>query len=199
MKNKIKILNISLAAAFIFSILLSFVTFEARCEDLRKNVFRLHIIANSDSAEDQALKLKIRDAILAESENLFSDADSLEDAIRLTESKLPQIKEVAERVIRDEGFSYSVKIGVDKAFFDTREYDDFVLPAGNYDALKIEIGEAAGKNWWCVLFPSICIGSAGDLTDTARNDSASVAKNPKKYTIRFKIVEWYETIKRKIF
>ena len=199
MKNKIKILNISLAAAFIFSILLSFVTFEARCEDLRKNVFRLHIIANSDSAEDQELKLKIRDAILAESETLFSDAESLEDAIILTESKLPQIKELAMQVIQSEGFNYSVKAGVNKAFFDTRVYDDFVLPAGNYDALKIEIGEAKGKNWWCVLFPSICIGSAGDLTDTARNDSAAVAKNPKKYTVRFKVVEWYETIKRKIF
>lgn len=197
--NKIKILNISLAIAFIFSILLSFVTFEARCNDLRENVFRLHIIANSDSAEDQSLKIAVRDAILAESETLFFDTQSLDDAILTTEKALPQIKRIAERVIAKEGYSYNVEVSISNSFFDTRVYEDFVLPAGEYEALKVEIGEAKGKNWWCVLFPSICVGSAGDLSDAVDNKSAQVAKNPKKYTVRFKIVEWYETIKRKIF
>ncbi len=197
--NKIKILNISLAIAFIFSILLSFVTFEARCNDLRENVFRLHILANSDSAEDQSLKIAVRDAILAESETLFSDTQSLDDAILTTQKALPQIKRIAERVIAEEGYSYNVKVSISNSFFDTRVYEDFVLPAGEYEALKVEIGEAKGKNWWCVLFPSICVGSAGDLSDAVDNKSAQVAKNPKKYTVRFKIVEWYETIKRKIF
>ncbi len=199
MKNKIKILNISLAFAFIFSVLLSFVTFEARCDDLRKNVFRLHILANSDSDEDQALKFAVRDAILSESDELFGDSETLSEAIAVTKDNLALIKQVAERTIAENGYDYSVSVSVDEAFFDTRVYDDFMLPAGVYEALRVEIGEAKGKNWWCVLFPSICIGSAGDLSDTAREDSAQIAKNGKKYTVRFKIVEWYETIKKKIF
>ena len=199
MKNKIKILNISIAAALIFSILLSFVTFEAHCDDLRENVFRLHIIANSDSPEDQELKLLVRDAVLKDSEPLFAGCDSLSAAKAITKENLEKIKKTAEKTIAEQGYDYVVRIAVGQSFFDTRVYEDFVLPAGNYDALKIEIGRAEGKNWWCVLFPSICIGSAGKLSDTAREDSAAVAANPSKYTVRFKIVEWYEIIKSKIF
>ncbi len=145
MKPKIKILNISLAIAFIFSILLSLVTFEAQCDDLRQNVFRLHIIANSDSEEDQALKLKVRDAILKESEALFGDSRTLEDAILSTRKNLPLIESVAQKAIEDNGYDYSVRVSVKSSFFDTRVYDEFMLPAGVYEALKIEIGEAKGK------------------------------------------------------
>ncbi|MBR6693364.1 MAG: stage II sporulation protein R [Clostridia bacterium] len=199
MKNKIKILNISIAAALIFSILLSFVTFEAHCDDLRKNVFRLHIIANSDSPEDQELKMAVRDAILSESDSLFGQCSSLHDAIASTCANLDLIKETAKKTITENGYNYDVRVSVGEAFFDTRVYDDFMLPAGNYEALKIEIGKAEGRNWWCVLFPSICIGAAGDLSDTARSDSAEVAKSGSKYTVRFKVIEWYEFIKSKIF
>ncbi len=199
MKRKIKILNISIAFALIFAILLSFATFEAHCDDLRQNVFRLHIIANSDDRADQELKLKIRDALLLESEELFSEAESLEEAISLTRENIGEIKEIAERVIAENGYSYPVSVSVGKAYFDTRVYDDFVLPAGNYDALKIEIGRAEGKNWWCVLFPSICIGSAGKLSDSVSKSTESVAQNGQKYIFKFKVIEWYEKIKAKIF
>ncbi|MBQ2274809.1 MAG: stage II sporulation protein R, partial [Clostridia bacterium] len=87
----------------------------------------------------------------------------------------------------------------DKTFFDTREYDDFSLPAGVYDALVLEIGKAKGKNWWCVIFPSICVGAAGDLSDTASDSAVNIAKNSQKFVVKFKIVEVYEKIKNKIF
>ncbi len=198
MKSKIKIFNISLVCALIFSVLLGMVSFDACCEDLRENVFRLHIIANSDSAEDQRLKLAVRDAILADSETLFVGAHTLEDAIALASSNTSAIEEIAENTVKANGYDYPVSVSVSKSFFDTRVYDDFTLPAGVYEALRVEIGKAQGKNWWCVLFPSICVGSSGKLSDTASSGAVNIAENRKDFILKFKVVELYETIKTKI-
>ncbi len=195
MKTKFKIFNLSLAAALIFSILISMVSFDAKCENLRDNVLRLHIIANSDSQNDQALKLRVRDAILEESEQLFLGADTLDDAIVLTKQNIPKIEKIAKDTIKKEGYDYGVSVKVEDSFFGTRVYDDFTLPAGVYEALKIEIGKAEGKNWWCVLFPSICVGAAGDLSDSASDGAVKIAKGGSRFIIRFKIVELYETVK----
>lgn len=195
MKTKFKIFNLSLAAALIFSILISMVSFDAKCENLRDNVLRLHIIANSDSKSDQTLKLRVRDAILEESEQLFLGADTLDDAIVLTKQNIPKIEKIAKDTIKKEGYDYGVSVKVDESFFGTRVYDDFTLPAGVYEALKIEIGKAEGKNWWCVLFPSICVGAAGDLSDSASDGAVKIAKGGSRFIIRFKIVELYETVK----
>lgn len=195
MKTKFKIFNLSLAAALIFSVLISMVSFDAKCENLRDNVLRLHIIANSDSKSDQALKLRVRDAILEESEQLFLGADTLDDAIVLTKKNIPKIEKIAKDTLKKEGYDYSVSVKVEDSFFGTRVYDDFTLPAGVYEALKIEIGEAEGKNWWCVLFPSICVGAAGDLSDTASDGAVKIAKGGSRFIVRFKIVELYETVK----
>lgn len=195
MNTKFKIFNISLAAALIFSVLLSMVSFNAKCENLRENVFRLHIIANSDSKNDQQLKLKVRDAILKESDALFLGADSLEDAIALTKENIPKIEKIANNTIKESGYDYSVSVKVEESFFDTRVYDDFTLPAGVYEALRVEIGAAKGKNWWCVLFPSICVGAAGDLGDTASEEAVEIATGGSRFIVRFKIIEVYESIK----
>ena len=199
MKSKLKLFNISLCVALVFSILLSLVSFDASCEELRQNVLRLHILANSDSEKDQVLKLSVRDALLREGEGLFSGADTLDDAKVLAAANADTIKSIAERTLREQGSDYPVKVKVDKTFFDTRVYDDFSLPAGVYDALTLEIGNAEGKNWWCVIFPSICVGAAGDLSDTASDSAVHIAKNSQRFVIRFKIVEVYEKIKNKIF
>ena len=195
MKTKFKIFNLSLAAALIFSILISMVSFDAKCENLRDNVLRLHIIANSDSQNDQALKLRVRDAILEESEQLFLGADTLDDAIVLTKQNIPKIEKIAKDTIKKEGYDYGVSVKVEDSFFGTRVYDDFTLPAGVYEALKIEIGKAEGKNWWCVLFPSICVGAAGDLSDSASDGAVKIAKGGSRFIVRFKIVELYEIVK----
>lgn len=196
--NKIKILNISLAVGLVFSILLGMTDFEARCDDLRENVFRLHIIANSDSEEDQNLKLAVRDAVLREESTLFLGADDYDGAVDIASENTALIESIVRRTVEEKGFDCDIEVSVGDSFFDTRVYDDFTLPAGVYKALKIKIGKAEGKNWWCVLFPNICVGSAGKLTDTATTAAAKTAQNGTEFVIRFKIVEIYETLKQKI-
>lgn len=199
MKSKIKIFNISLCIALVFSILVSMVGFEAGCEELRESVFRIHIIANSDSKADQLLKLKVRDAILNKSETLFLDATSLSDAIIAAERNISFFEDIANETIKQNGYSYPVTVTVDKSFFGTRVYDDFTLPAGVYEALNIRIGKAEGKNWWCVLFPSICVGAAGDISNAAGEGAVAVAKGGRRFVMRFKIIEIYESIKNMLF
>lgn len=199
-KISFKIFNVALCFALISAIFLSLAVFDARCEDLRKNVLRLHIIANSDNADDQNLKLEIRDEILSQSTDLFDTATDITTAKIIAEQRLSEFKEIAEQVISDNGFDYTVSVKLDKSFFETRVYDDFTLPAGIYDSLLITIGEGKGKNWWCVIFPEICVSAAskGDLTDTVSNESANVAKSQKRYKAEFKIVEVYQKIKKLI-
>ncbi len=199
-KISFKIFNVALCFALVSAIFLSLAVFDARCEDLRKNVLRLHIIANSDNADDQNLKLEIRDEILSQSTDLFDTATDITSAKIIAEQRLSEFKEIAEQVISDNGFDYTVSVKIDKSFFETRVYDDFTLPAGIYDSLLITIGEGKGKNWWCVIFPEICVSAAskGDLTDTVSNESANVAKSQKKYKAEFKIVEVYQKIKKLI-
>ncbi len=196
--KKIKILNISLAAGLVFSILLGMTDFEACCENLRENVFRLHIIANSDSEKDQSLKLAVRDAVLREEGTLFLGADDYDGAVDIATDNIALIETVARRTVEERGFDYDVEVSVGDAFFDTRVYDDFTLPAGVYKALKIKIGKAEGRNWWCVLFPNICVGSAGKLADTATSAAAKTAQNGTDFVVKFKVVEIYETLKQKI-
>lgn len=201
MIKKFKISEKAFTFALFFGLLcavfLSFADFDASCEDIRKNVLRLHIIANSDSSEDQELKLKIRDRILEESENLFEGSDSLGDAIQKTDMNLGRIEDIANAVIRENGFSYEVSARIGDSFFETREYDDFTLPAGTYKSLIIDIGKSEGKNWWCVIFPEICLPSASDigLSKTVGEDGVDIAEKPNRYILRFKVVELYEEIK----
>lgn len=201
--NKNRIL-IALALALIVSILLSFARFDVLCQDLRANVLRLHILANSNDECDQELKLKVRDAILEKCQYVFEDSTSLEQAILSVKENIDVFSDVAKKTIVDNGYDYNVSVEFGEDFFDTRVYDDFTLPAGVYEALKIKIGAASGKNWWCVMFPSVCVYSASDQNNTNDNNeleystseqSAYVAKHSEKYVVKFKIVEIYERIK----
>lgn len=184
----------------ICSILLSFAQFNARCDELRKGVLRLHILANSDSAADQALKLKVRDKILEVAGERLDRADSVDEAIKIVGADIDIIKGSAEEVIKNEGYNYAVSAAIEKNFFENREYDDFTLPAGVYNSLTVRIGEAKGHNWWCVVFPGVCLPAAkkSTLDKAVSKKSAEVAKNAGKYKIRFKTVEIYEKFKNKI-
>lgn len=201
MLKKVKIsgkrLRLSLLCGLICAVFLSLTDFNASCEDLRQNVLRLHIIANSDSQEDQALKLKIRDRILEESGDIFALCQDVAQAVEVTENQLLRFQDIANEVIAEENFGYTAVAEVSDKYFETRVYDDFTLPAGNYKSLVINIGKGEGKNWWCVIFPEICLPAATDtgLEKTAKDDSVSVAKNSDHYILRFKLVEIYEDIK----
>lgn len=192
--------NIELGVLFglICAIVLSFARFEVRCDELRDGVLRLHIIANSDSKEDQALKLVVRDEILKNSTDIFKNCDTVEDAILTADSKIDDISEIANKVLEQNGFNYEARVSVGDKYFDTREYDDFTLPAGTYKSLVVDLGDAKGKNWWCVVFPCVCLPSASDskLSDSVSNESAKTAENAPKYKIEFKSIEIYEKIKK---
>lgn len=189
---------VAMIAALIFSMVFSLAGFDTKCENLRTNVLRLHIIANSDSAEDQEIKFKIRDELLKTSNGLFESAGNKEQAIKTVKENTEIFKNAAQKVLLQEGKNQPVSISIGKAYFDTREYEDFTLPAGEYDAVKVLIGKAEGKNWWCVMFPSMCIPAAEKehkLTEAVDKESAEIAEEAPKYKVRFKIVEWYESFK----
>lgn len=126
---------------------------------LSSNIFRLHILANSDSEEDQALKLKVRDAILQYMETLNTAKQDKQSVIELSKTHIEEFKTIAEKVIHENGYDYSVSAEIGNFYFPTKYYGNISLPAGNYDALKIEIGDAKGQNWWCSLFPPLCFVS----------------------------------------
>ncbi len=193
--------NIELGVLFglICAITLSFARFEVRCDELRKNVLRLHIIANSDEAADQTLKLAVRDKILENTSTLFENCKELSAAETAAQQNLDLIANTAQEVITENGASYGVAASVGDAYFGTREYDDFTLPAGTYRSLIVTLGEGKGKNWWCVVFPSVCLPSASDkaeLSDSVSAQSAKVAENPQKYVMKFKTAEIYEEIRQ---
>ena len=143
-----------LLTLFIFVSAISYVT--AVSKDIADSVFRLHVIANSDSQEDQELKLKVRDNLLSYMNKLAENCSSKEEVVNLAKSHQNEFKEIAEQTITENGFSYSVTIEIGDSDFPTKNYGDISLPAGTYDALKVKIGDAEGQNWWCVMFPPLC-------------------------------------------
>lgn len=164
---------------------------------ISNDVFRLHILANSDSEEDQNLKLKVRDEILKSSQTLFLNCKSLNEIIDISINNINYFKSIAEKCIKDNGYEYDVNVYVDKEYFNTRKYERITLPSGIYNALKIEIGQAKGHNWWCVMFPAICLSAVSDeeIYEILDEDEINLINSNEKYEIRFKIVEIYAKIK----
>jgi len=166
-------------------------------ESISQKVFRLHILANSDSDEDQQLKLRVRDKILQESEEMFSSCNSVDEAINISRESIDKLKNISRQVIAYYNYDYDVRAYVTKEYFETREYDNFTLPAGIYDCLKIEIGQGKGHNWWCVMYPSVCISGCTDDFDSTLTEDEKQLIESDNYVIKFKVVEIYEKIKSK--
>lgn len=184
----------SLVCAVVVSVLLAMTGFYGACEEIREGVLRLHILANSDSDEDQQLKLNVRDELLEYTEELFSGCRNKEEAVRKAGEHIGDIQCFAQNSVRKHGYDYPVQAYVTNMSFDTRVYDDVTMPAGHYDAVRIVIGEGAGHNWWCVLFPALCLPSArGDELSALVNDAErDILSGGVKYEVKFKIVEWTE-------
>ena len=143
-----------LFSIFVFVSALSYVN--AVSEDISESVFRLHVIANSDSQEDQNLKYKVRDKILEYMNEISIDCSSKEEVIALAKENQEKFQDIAKKVIKENGYDYDVNVSIGNYEFPTKNYSDISLPSGNYDALRIEIGDAVGQNWWCVMFPPLC-------------------------------------------
>ena len=174
-------------------------SFGEECSFIRENTLRLHILANSDSPADQALKLKIRDAVLSHSGELFSGCDTRQKMVGAAQEQLSDIQRIAEQTAMHNGYDLPVTVSVTDMFFETRRYDNVLLPAGTYTAVRIELGEAAGKNWWCVLYPPLCVSAAqpGFTEEEAQiSDSLLQQEELPRYRVRLAVVEWWESLCR---
>lgn len=169
-------------------------------EGLAEDIFRLHILANSDSEEDQALKLKVRDAVLEYMKTLTADISDKQAVIELSKKHSDDFKKIAEQIIQENGYNYSVTIEIGNFYFPTKYYGNISLPAGNYDALKIEIGQAKGQNWWCSLFPPLCFVSVSSgvvdeegeeylKENLSDEEFAIVSGSSSEVEFKFKIIE----------
>lgn len=174
--------------------------FAAASAQLPENIVRLHVVANSNSGEDQAVKLLVRDAVLEEASRWYQEASSMEEASAALCVHLESIGSAAQAVLREQGFSYSARAELTEMYFPTRSYETFTLPAGTYRTLRITLGEGEGKNWWCVVFPALCLPAAQERGDDAfallPGAEREIVQNPKSYRVKFKAVEWYEELKR---
>ena len=156
------------------------------------DTLRLHILAASDSEEDQALKLAVRDGILAEYSAELSKVGDLEDARAALEARLPDIIATAERIVAEAGYDYRVTASLGEEWYDTRDYGELSLPRGVYTSLIIKIGEGQGRNWWCVMYPPMCLdlatdGPSDDWTSGYTGEELSLISG--KYRVKFKLLE----------
>ena len=196
MKSKICLtlcLTLAIAACVI-----SVAPFANTCENIRRDVLRLHVVADSDSETDQKLKLLVRDEVLEKGGELFDGTLTADEAQRVITPKTDELKAVAENVLRQNGCGNSVEITVGEEYFATRCYEDFTMPAGVYTAVRVNIGSAEGQNWWCVMFPPLCLPAASADADAFfTEDEMKVVSSSPEYEPRFKIVEIYESLKNK--
>lgn len=179
----------------VLCLLISLCGFYGRCTGVRESVVRLHILANSDSEEDQALKLKVRDAVVEAAAGWLDGAESADEALALAEQRLPALKAVAQQTVTDAGYDYPVDAALCTMYFTTRQYDTVTLPAGVYEAVRFTIGSGEGKNWWCVVYPPLCAGAAMErkkLGDVLDSEQVAMVTDTERFEVRFKVVEWWE-------
>lgn len=209
MKYKLLIVSLVLIISIIY-ILNSYLTAqEAYMDGIRDEIIRFHVRANSDSEEDQALKLKVRDKILKETKYLLKESKSIDETRSIMKNNLDNIKYIAQKVLEDEGENYNVNVTFGIERFPTRKYGNLVFPAGEYEALVVEIGEGKGQNWWCVMFPPLCFvditnGTPAhveeDLMEVLSEEeinSLLAEKNP-PIVLKSKLVELFEKTKNYI-
>lgn len=172
--------------------------------DIASNILRLHIVANSDDPADQALKLKVRDRIISYLSDKVENCD-LNETKEIVAENIDAIKQQAESVIQENGYSYSINAQVGKFNFPTKHYDNFSLPRGNYEALRVAIGSGKGQNWWCVLYPNLCFvngvvampdSSQSRLKGVLTEDEISLISNTNSFpiTLKFKLVELFSNM-----
>lgn len=196
MNTKAVKMEIALFIGFLLTILFTgIVSFAQQCGEIRNDVLRFHILANSDREEDQTLKLSVRDKVLETSQQILGQAASKQDAEQLLKSNLSKLVDAAQLEVKQQGYNYPIRAELVNMYFDTREYDTFTMPAGRYDAIRIIIGSGEGHNWWCVMFPQMCIPAAlgGDEDFSSfTEEQINLLQSKPQYEARFAIVELWE-------
>ena len=176
---------------------------QAQSQRMAEKIIRLHVVANSDSDVDQAVKLRVRDAVLREAQNVLSDASDAKQAIA---AQLPALEAAANAELRRQGSGDTACVSFRRELFPTRDYDTFSLPSGMYQSLRVTIGEGAGHNWWCVIFPSLCVPATPDgFADAAAAGGFSDAeiglmtRANGAYTVKFRSLELLQALKKYLF
>lgn len=178
--------------------------FTASAHAVKRDVVRLHILANSDSEIDQAVKLKVRDALLKTNTSILSNSVTTENAKGHFEKSKDILLKTTKEALKENGFNYDVEITLQEEYFETRTYGNLTFPAGKYTALKVVLGEGNGKNWWCVMFPPLCIPAADGIeanestTDYLTPSGEKIVNGGKKYIVKFKLLEIYEELRNKL-
>lgn len=188
-------ITISVALGVVMSIVVSVVSFAVTCNNIRQDVLRLHVIAASDNEADQQLKLKVRDGVLLAGAEVFDGSVNVENAVQKLTPELKKIEHTAENIVKENGFEYDVSVTLSREFFATRTYESVTLPAGKYLAVRVVIDEGKGKNWWCVMFPALCLPAATvktELDDVLNEKEVQLVSRNPKFEPRFKIVEIIE-------
>ncbi len=192
-KNKmfsiIAAVGLSLAVCMLYLI----VTANAEAQQVKEGVLRFHIVANSNSREDQALKLKVRDGIVLLTDRLFATAETKEQAIQIAREHQTELAAEATKILRDNGSNQQVSVDIKKLYFPTKQYENVTFPAGEYDAIHISLGDGEGENFWCVMFPALCVPSVSEdnttlLSGVMDEDAVGLVRRP--YTVKFKTAEW---------
>ena len=179
-------------------------------KDLKENIVRLHVVADSNDEEAQALKLKVRDSVAQYTAELLKDVESAEESYRILQMNMDKIQEIAQGRARAEGCSLPVTAQIGDFEFPVKSYGNITLPTGNYNAVRVTIGEGQGQNWWCVLFPPLCFVDAeatavsasgrAQLQENLSEETYAVIENPpesKEIQVRFKVVDFFESIAQK--
>lgn len=201
--GRLKLIEIALLL-FLAAFLVSGAAALQTGQELSDKVVRLHVLANSDSEEDQALKLKVRDRLLAYTEPVLAGAADRREAETLLRERLPELERVAAREIRACGYDYGVTVELEDTLFPTREYEGFTLPAGKYLALRTIIGAGEGRNWWCVVFPPLCAAAAAEVPETALAAGFSsaqvglITEENQGYVLKSKLVEFWRGLEGKL-
>lgn len=203
-KSMVKMIFILTFLLFIYTSLCAFSYAKSTSSDIADSVFRLHVLANSDSSEDQSLKYKVRDSLLDYMNSLCSETTSKTEAISIASNHIDDFKKIAEDTISANGYNYTVQVQIGNFEFPTKTYGDISLPSGYYDALRVNIGEAKGQNWWCVMFPPLCFidVSSGVVPDESKEvlkDSmdeeefalVSESNENSEISFKFKILELF--------
>ena len=207
MKKYLLLLIVSVA----FLLLSAYSYVNAVSNNLADSVFRLHVIANSDSEEDQNLKYKVRDSLIGYMNTLTNDMNTKDEVIKIAGKHIQDFKDIAQNVVKENGYNYEVNVEIGDFSFPTKTYGDISFPSGFYDALKVEIGKAEGQNWWCVMFPPLCFvdvssgvvpeESKENLEENLGDEEYSIISDTDGNgitNIKFKIIEFFENIGTKL-
>jgi len=211
LRKEIKILAFSLLVGMVFALSVAAYTYVysvAVQQDIADNVIRFHVVANSDSQIDQAVKDVVRTEVLTNFEGLLALTNNVDESRQLIKGELGAIQAYAETVVRRLGFDCLVEARLDTAFFPTQVYGDLAFPPGMYEALQITIGNGTGQNWWCLMFPPLCFiemtsteSGRQQLADTVSEDSYQLLTHldddaNNATVVRFRVVEWWQNRRR---